>query len=377
MTWPVSGSLRKRILVGQIVDDANNNPQCLNAKMLLSRASRPEISWTALFYNQPDPAVARARNVRLVRLWRWRFWPWHKFLFYQRPADAIFYPGAYWFDDLALQLRKKTGRRVPVIATMEGFVGSEERERKLSAWAGHSVFCQRVSEKLLSRIDRVLHEADHVIAISPFIAAMGTRLYGDKFSVLPLGVDRKIFFPPEERPRGLFTVVGAGRLYENKRPQLFVEMAKRFPSVSFIWYGDGELREPLEKEVARLDLRNIEFRRAISNRLLGEEFRHADLFVLPSRAEGVPKVTQEAAACRLPVIVFGFYEAPTVIDGQNGYVVWSEEQLFQRVGQLIQDREAAQVMGMRGAEMAKEWDWDQIAPRWENQIFWIASQTQG
>jgi glycosyltransferase involved in cell wall biosynthesis len=373
----VSDRSHTHILVGQIVDDANNNPQCLNTKMLLSRSAIAGLSWSALFYNPPDPAVARVKAVRLVRLWRWRFWMGHKFLFYQRSADAIFYPGVYWFDDLALQLRKKLGRRVPVIATMEGFVGSEKRERKLSDWAGHKVFCQRAPEPLLKRIDRVLNEADHVIAISPFIADMGRRLYGDKFSVLPLGVDREVFYPRgEERLTESFTIIGAGRLYENKRPQLFVEMAKRFPSVSFIWYGDGELRNSLQKDVAILGLQNIEFRAAISNRLLGEEFRNANVFVLPSRAEGVPKVTQEAAACGLPVIACGFYESPTVIDGQNGYVVWSNEQLFQRVEELIENRELAFEIGLRGAEMAKEWDWDKIAPRWENQIFQIASQTR-
>jgi glycosyltransferase involved in cell wall biosynthesis len=365
-----------RILVGQLVDDANSNPQCLNAKALLSRFQQPEVRWTALFYNEPASPVADSQSVHLIRLWRRQFWTWHKFLFYQRATDAIFYPGAYWFDDLALQLRQKMGRRVPVIATMEGLVGNDERAQELSEWAGHLVFCQRVPEELLARIDRVLMEADHVIAISPFIANLGRRLYGDKFSVLPLGIDREVFYPRRhERSTGPVTVVGAGRLYENKQPQLFVDMAKRFPSVFFVWYGNGELRERLQEEVTTHGLRNIEFRGPVSNRSLAEVFRNADVFVLPSRAEGVPKVTQEAAGCGLPVVIFGFYEAPTVIDGHNGYVVWSEEQLFQRVQQLTQDRELANSMGMRGAELAKEWNWDQIAARWEKHIVGIVSQT--
>lgn len=368
MRQAVSDGEHTRILVGQIVDYANNNPQILNARMLLSRTAHTEISWSALFYEQPDPSVAGMENVQLVRLWRWRFWTWHKFLFYQRPTDAIFYPGTYWFDDLALQFRRRTGRTVPVIATMEGFVGDEERELKLSNWAGHDVFCQRVPAGLLARIDRVLREADHVIAISPFIAAMGSRLYGDKFSVLPLGVNREVFFPKKERAATSFTVVGAGRLYENKRPQLFIEMARRFPSASFVWYGDGELQESLRTDAASLGVQNVEYRGVISNRLLGEKFRNADLFVLPSRAEGVPKVTQEAAACGLPVIVFGFYEAPTVRDGENGYVVWNDEQLFARVGALIADPRSARRLGLRGADLAAEWDWDRLAPLWEQRI---------
>jgi hypothetical protein len=137
----------------------------------------------ALFYDRADTSVAAVRNVRLVHLWHGHFGTWHKFLFYQRRTDAIFYLGAYWFDELALQLRRRTGRRVPVIATMEGVAGDVERDRKLSKWAGHDVYCQRVAPRLLARIDRVLSQGDHVIAISPFIAAIGSRLYGDTFSL--------------------------------------------------------------------------------------------------------------------------------------------------------------------------------------------------
>ena len=65
------------------------------------------------------------------------------------------------------------GRKIPAIATMEGFAGGEMRERQLRKWVGHNVFCQRVPGELLRRIDWVLNAADHVIAINPFIAEMG------------------------------------------------------------------------------------------------------------------------------------------------------------------------------------------------------------
>lgn len=361
-----------RILVGQLVDEANNNAQCLNIKALLSRTASTQICWTAPYYHRPAPLVERSWNVCLVRLWRRRFWTWHKFFFYQRSADAIFYPGVYWFDDLALQVRKRIGRRIPVIATLEGFAGNEQREHQLSQWAGHPVFCQPVAAKLLARIDRVLNEADHVIAISPFIARMGSYLYGSKFSVLSLGVDLRTFFPPAIRTGTKFTVVGVGTVYARKRPQVFLDLAQRFPMAAFLWLGEGELRKQLMDQAKQRGLLNLEFRGAIANDELADEFRRADLFVLPSRSEGVPKVIQEAAACGLPAIVFGYYETPTVIEGQNGYVVWSDEQLFERVGELIEDRAVAVRMGLRGAKLAKEWNWDQLAPQWEDTILQVA-----
>ena len=75
--------------------------------------------------------------------------------------------------------------------------------------------------------------------------------------------------------------------------------------------------------------------------LSAEEFRNSSLFsFFTSHAEGVPKVTQEAAACGLPIILNGYYEAPTVIHQRNGLVAWSDEELAAHVGALIRDPEA-------------------------------------
>ena len=101
---------------------------------------------------------------------------------------------------------------------------------------------------------------------------------------------------------------------------------------------------------------------------LAEAFRSADLFVMPSVSEGVPKVTQEAAACGLPVVLFGYYEAHSVVDGENGYVVWDDDQFYDRVAELLADGEQRSRMGAKGASMALNWSWDVLALRWEAQI---------
>lgn len=363
-----------KVFVGQCVDKTNNNAQVLNTRALLTRFKNPAIEWIVPYYAEPDPALVGRLNIRLVKLWRRRFWQWHKFFLYQMKVDAIFYPNAYWFDDLALQLRKITRRKVPVITTLEGLGGDQDRQNTLSEWAGHPVYCQQVPDSLVRRIVRVQREADHVIAISPFLAKMGKRLYGDKFSVLPLGVDGRTFFPAKAKAHQRFRVMGAGRIYANKRPALFLEFAARFPQADFVWFGEGELRKQLLFEKSRRGLENVSFPGAINNSQLAEEMRCSDLFVLPSSSEGVPKVTQEAAACGLPVIIFGFYEAPSVINGENGFVVWYDEELFTRVGELIGAPQKARLMGVSGAEMAKEGDWNNVAARWENAILKVLNR---
>ena len=364
----------KRIYAAQWLDAANANAQILNAKAMLSRFDQPNVQWIAPHYEAPDPLVAKRRNVQLRKLIHNGFWRAHLAVQYQSPVDAIFYPGGRWFDSWGLRIRRLMGRRVPVVATLEGLVGDEDRQREYSQWAKHPVFCQAVDAKTLSRLDKLYRHADHIIAISPFLAEMGRRRYGDKFSVVPLGINDSIFFSPEQQQRAVRTrVVSAGNLKQGKRPDMFVELAKRHPEADFVWYGGHGSQELAIFQAKAEGFGNLSFPGNLQPLELAEAFRSADLFVMPSGSEGVPKVTQEAAACGLPVVLFGYYEAPSVIDGENGYVVWEDDQFYDRVAELLADAELRSRMGTKGVSMAQEWSWDVLALRWEAQILEVVN----
>jgi glycosyltransferase involved in cell wall biosynthesis len=94
----------------------------------------------------------------------------------------------------------------------------------------------------------------------------------------------------------------------------------------------------------------------------------ADIFVHTAWSEGFGKVSLEAAAAGLPVIVFGFYETPIVEDGRNGFVVWTDEEMAARLDGLLRDTSLAMRMGAAGREIAEQWDWRVLAPQWERKI---------
>jgi glycosyltransferase involved in cell wall biosynthesis len=167
-------------------------------------------------------------------------------------------------------------------------------------------------------------------------------------------------------------IVTAGGVKANKRPQLMLALASRFPTCDFIWYGEGDMRSALIKAAQQHGLTNVEFPGALQAAPLGEALRAADLFVMPSRSEGVPKVTQEAAACGLAQVIFGYYEAPSVVDGVNGFVVWDDEQFFDRIGELVEDRALVETFGRTGAAMAREWDWELVARLWRKRLLELA-----
>jgi glycosyltransferase involved in cell wall biosynthesis len=346
------------------MDPSITNAQNSNARALLSRFRDRRACWTALGSSQPPDAI-RKNGTEVVRLHRSRLWKYQLALAYQSRFDAIFYPGVDWADELGMKVRRLSGRRTPLIATIEGIIASEADVRRLADLMNHDVFSQPGVERAVPRIRAMYQAADHIVAISPFLARVANFLYGDKVSYLPLGLESGIFHATgrqePERPR----VVGCGTVKASKNPQMFLRLAEAYPNADFVWYGGGPIAQTLTEEAERLGRTNLRFEGSIPPAALADEFRKSSLFVLPSHAEGVPKVSQEAAACGLPVVLNGFYESPSVIHERNGLVAWSDEELVDHVGTLIADLNRRREMGAQGVDMAKQWDWDQIAPRWE------------
>lgn len=347
------------------MDRDNLNPQNKNAQMILGHLRTTGLEFLTFTYNAPDQLVEDNESVHIVRLWRSRAYRLHLFLRYLRDYDLIFYPGVDSADIWGLRLRRRLFRTVPVVAVLEGLLGNQSREQEYSGWAGHPVFCQQVAGKVLEYADELYRSADRIVAISPFLAQMGTRRFGDKFLVLPLGIDSTVFYPPASRNNPRPRVVSAGRVESHKRPEVFFKMAESHPQADFIWFGEGSLRESLNTQARSLGLENIGFPGPLPPAQLASAFRSADIFVMPSMSEGVPKVTQEAAACGLPVVLFGFYEAPSVVDGINGCVVWNDEALMAQTALLLASVATREEMGRRGAKMAEDYSWKQVVPLWQ------------
>jgi glycosyltransferase involved in cell wall biosynthesis len=349
------------------MDAANTNAQNLNAKALLSRFKSANARWVTTYYDEPDRQVAAAPQVELKKLWRRRFWHWDMLLQYQNKVDAIFYPGMEWFDLRGLEVRKRLHRRIPVIGTLEGLAGDEVRERKLETILGHKIYCHRVGRDVIERCDRILHSCDHIIAITPMLAKIGRELYGEKVSALPLGINSRTFHQRHARKEDEFRIIGVGNLTANKRPELFVDLAQQFPNGKFVWFGQGSRIDELRARCSDRKITNLEFSGMALPQQLADEYNRSSLFLLPSISEGAPKVLQEAAACGLPRIAFGFYE-PAITHGFDGFVVWTDEEFVARVAELVRDPMKAREMGSRAAETAANWNWDVIAPQWENEI---------
>jgi glycosyltransferase involved in cell wall biosynthesis len=163
------------------------------------------------------------------------------------------------------------------------------------------------------------------------------------------------------RPRILF----AGSLRPFKGPQTVLEAAARFPQADFALAGEGIMGEELQARVRREGLRNVSFLGGLAAPALRGHYQQSDIFLFPSSWEGSPKVILEAAACGLPVIARRNYEPESVLHERTGYLVSSDDELFLRLHDLLDQPSLRRELGAAARRHSLQFDWDGITRRWE------------
>ena len=150
-----------------------------------------------------------------------------------------------------------------------------------------------------------------------------------RIEVVPNGIDTGRFTPagPES---GLIDAAGpvvlfVGRFAEGKRPWLAVEafaaVLSEYPNAELYLCGDGPLREDLEAQVEELGIgESVTFLGHVSYDEMPKVYRSGDVFVLPSRAEGVPRTVLEAIASGLNIVLSDLDQVTSVL-GNQAYVV--------------------------------------------------------
>lgn len=122
-----------------------------------------------------------------------------------------------------------------------------------------------------------------------------------------------------------FTVYTLGRICYQKNPALFNEIAESLPDVKFVWIGDGELREQLTSkniEITGWADRSTAIRYAIN----------ADVFLLPSRWEGLPISLLESMYMKKICVVSNVIGNRDVIhNGENGFVCTKVEDFVKAI----------------------------------------------
>jgi len=130
---------------------------------------------------------------------------------------------------------------------------------------------------------------------------------------------------PPGVPQGNVIVTVANMHSQVKGHFDLIEAAPRvlceFPKAAFLLVGDGQERDKLENHVKQVGVESA-FHFLGQRSDIPEILSHSDLFVLPSRAEGLPNAVLEAMAAELPVVATSVGGLPEIIEnGVNGILV--------------------------------------------------------
>lgn len=147
--------------------------------------------------------------------------------------------------------------------------------------------------------------------------------------------------PELNRKGGSIRIATAGRIANAKRPDRFVNLAKKLNGLAdFVWIGSGN-ESDYDFEGGAVSITGW-----INSEDVTRELINSDIFVLLSDWEGLPFSALEAMGVGLPVILWDFPGANFVINnGINGYVCPDETELLNRVRELISDEVLRKTLG--------------------------------
>lgn len=189
------------------------------------------------------------------------------------------------------------------------------------------------------------------------------------------GVDVTHYLPAIHQLRSAPVVVMVARMLRDKGVAEFVEAAKllqqRGISVKMLAVGGVDPANP--NSFSESDMKAFHDSGAIE--WLGHRtdiaaiYSQADIAVLPSYREGLPKSLLEAAACGLPIVATDAWGCREVVfDGENGYLVpiGDGDALARAIAKLAQCSELRAQMGSKSrtiaeTEFTQEQIWEQTS----------------
>ncbi len=203
--------------------------------------------------------------------------------------------------------------------------------------------------------------ADFIFCISHYARSQVMKLSPvqawPKFDVCRLGVDPQRFIPaPKLKQNENCNLLCVGRLTPAKGQAILLASVAQLKQqgifVTLTLVGMGPDEQSLRQYAEQLGISGqVHFTGAVDQDHILDYYKAADMFVLPSFAEGLPVVLMEAMAMEIPCITTAITGVPELIrSGLDGLLVPASdsEGLTQAILQLVQDPALRQQLGQAG-----------------------------
>lgn len=285
-----------------------------------------------------------------------------------------------WF--LALHLRSKSAQEKPDLIHVHGIrpLTATTRLRQPIVFTNHtSGFLKRIATgpRETQRVGSRLRHLAHVISPSKeLLEATRSAGYKGPATYIPNGVDSNRFKPADSPLRARLgiaedeiVILVARRLVPKNGVLDFARSAKWFNDLSLriLIAGDGPEKKAIEIEMSKHDMASKTiFLGNTPNEKMPDVYNSADLSVLPSHMEATSITGLESLSSALPLVGTNVGGIPELIrSGENGFLVppHSPEDLGQAIRKAVSDRHHLKEMGLRSVEIAKTYQWPNIARR--------------
>lgn len=252
-------------------------------------------------------------------------------------------------------------------------------KRRLSgtplAITNHGLYSQSASERIfdvyLKTVGRLtFNSADVVFCYTEEDKERVQKLgVNTEINVVPNGIDLEKFTPDTAESDLIDTdkktVLFVGRLVEGKRPgdaiEAVAELHRSLPEVKLYLCGDGPLRSELERLVEELDLEDIvEFLGHVEYDEMPRVYSSADVMLLPSRAEGLPRTVLESFASGVPVVSSDLEHTAPVVEEAGITVPAGEVECFsEALNEILSNPERSYNFAKRGRKLVEgKFGWD-------------------
>lgn len=209
--------------------------------------------------------------------------------------------------------------------------------------------------------------AEYVVANSGGLRDLAYETYDKKeIGVIYNGVDVDIFHPGV-KDKG-FNVVSTARLIERKGIDYLIKAFGKFAEgkedVELRLFGGGSQKEELEQLTKDLKLEDkVKFFGEKKREELALNVPKSQIFVLPSKNEGMSNSLLEAMASSLAVIATDVGGTKELVDEKNGLIVGLEsvEDIYKALEKMYQDSKMVEEMGKVSRERTEDMSWENMA----------------
>lgn len=168
-----------------------------------------------------------------------------------------------------------------------------------------------------------------------------------------------------------FEVVTAGRLLPQKNQIMLIKailmLKNKFPELHLKIYGEGALRQELQKSIEDLELEQyVELCGNVSD--LHERINGAGMFVLCSEYEGLSNALIEAMMLGLPCISTDYPGIEELIEnGVNGIIIprGNVQRLAEAIESILKNQDLRHKLSSNAQKYAEKFEYSNVISQWE------------